>query len=375
MVGRYALFDAIASGGMATVHLGRALDPTGLGKVVAVKRLHVQFAEDAELVSMFLDEARVATRIHHPNVVPMLDVVNADGELLLVMEYIRGEPLSRLVRVTSERKEPIAPPIAASIMAGVLHGLHAAHEACGEDGQPLGIIHRDVSPHNIMVGIDGIPRVLDFGVAKASNRVQSMTRPGQLKGKVPYMSPEQLHGKPVRATDVYAVSVVLWEALAARRLFTAPSEPEIVRKVMEGKVDPPGAFGAGIPPELDAIVLRGLQRDPLKRFETAREMALALEAVFPAVPASRVGRWVETTCAESIGRLGERVAQIERVTVSGLRTAFVSGDFASEATFSSYAARADRARLRRRRLVMAIGGAALLVACLTMAILARLHLH
>src|SRR5262245_3092434 len=178
VVGRYALYGEIASGGMATVHFERLLGPVGFSRTVAIKRLHPQFAKDPEFVSMFLDEARLAARIRHPNVVATLDVVATKGELFLVMEYVQGESLSRLARAVMARGENLPPRIVASIMCGVLHGLHAAHEARDQRGEPLGIVHRDVSPQNVLVGIDGTARVVDFGVAKASGRHQS-TRKGK----------------------------------------------------------------------------------------------------------------------------------------------------------------------------------------------------
>src|SRR5262249_24957061 len=151
------------TGGMATVHLGRLSGPVGFTKTVAIKRLHAQFAHDPEFVAMFLDEARLAARIQHPNVVQTLDVVSTDGELFLVMEYVRGETLSRLVRMG----EPIPPRIVVALISGVLQGLHAAHEAAADDGRALALVHRDVSPQNVLVGLDGTARLLDFGVAKA----------------------------------------------------------------------------------------------------------------------------------------------------------------------------------------------------------------
>src|SRR5215472_13646045 len=212
IVGRYALFGEIASGGMATVHFGRLLGPAGFARTVAIKRLHAHFAKDPEFVAMFLDEARLAARVVHPNVVPTLDVVALDGELFLVMEYVQGEALSRLWRALRERDERIPHRVVASCLTGVLHGLHAAHVATSERGEPLGIAHRDVSPQNVLVGMDGISRVLDFGISKASGRIQ-ITREGRVKGKTGYMSPEQLSGGAVdRRTDIYSASVVLWEA-------------------------------------------------------------------------------------------------------------------------------------------------------------------
>src|ERR1700733_14777693 len=184
ILGRYALYDEIAAGGMATVHLGRLIGPVGFSRTVAIKRLHQQYAKNPEFVAMFLDEARLAARIRHPNVVPTVDVVAMEEELFLVMEYIQGESLSRLFRAASVAAAPIPRSVAVTIMAGVLHGLHAAHEAKTEHGQPLDIVHRDVSPQNVLVGVDGVARVLDFGVAKAAHRVQT-TQDGRIKGKLP----------------------------------------------------------------------------------------------------------------------------------------------------------------------------------------------
>jgi serine/threonine protein kinase len=193
VVGRYAVYGKLASGGMATVHLGRLMGPAGFSRTVAIKRLHPQFAKDPDFVAMFLDEARLAARIQHQNVVATVDVVARDDELFLVMDYVRGESFSRLLRASRKQGIDIPPRVIASVMVGMLHGLHAAHEAKDERGQPLSMVHRDVSPQNVIVGVDGVPRVLDFGVAKAAARVQ-VTRDGQMKGKLSYMAPEQLRG-------------------------------------------------------------------------------------------------------------------------------------------------------------------------------------
>ena len=306
VLGRYVLHDKIASGGMATVHLGRLVGPVGFARVVAIKRLHGQLAEDPEFVSMFLDEARLSARIHHPNVVPVIDVVAMSGELLLVMEYVRGESLARLVR--GERQVPA--PIATSIITGVLHGLHAAHEAVDERGDPLCLVHRDVSPQNILVGVDGIARVVDFGVAKAVGRVQT-TREGQLKGKLAYMAPEQLRGEATRATDVYAAAVVLWELLTGRRLFAGSTEAETLAKVFDQQLEPPARYVPTLPPALNQIVLRALSSDPKKRFATAKHLASALESVVSPASTSQVGAWVEATAEEALSRRASLVAKIE----------------------------------------------------------------
>jgi serine/threonine protein kinase len=311
VLGRYTLYDAIAAGGMATVHFGRLLGPAGFARTVAIKRLHPQFARDPEFVSMFLDEARLAARIRHPNVVPTLDVVSLEEELFLVMDYVQGESLGRLMKAAKAQGKLVPIPYAVAIVTGALQGLHAAHEARGEQGEPLGIVHRDVSPQNILVGVDGVPRVLDFGVAKAAGRSQ-VTRAGQVKGKMAYIAPEQLRGTGTdRRTDVYAAGVVLWEVLTGGRLFTGENDVEVFGRVLAGRADPPSTVVEGIPHALDAIVLRALSIDPEQRFSTAREMARALQTAVPLVPTAEVGEWVEETVAQVLAARMQTVVRIE----------------------------------------------------------------
>jgi serine/threonine-protein kinase len=262
---------------------------------------------------MFLDEARLAARVRHPNVVPTLDVVAAQGELFLVMDYVQGESLARLLHVTKSNGQRIPRDIVCSVLASVLHGLHAAHEAKSERGEPLGIVHRDVSPQNILVGADGISRVLDFGIAKAAGRAQ-VTREGQVRGKMAYIAPEQLqHGSANRKADVYAASVVLWEALTGERLFLADSEAATIARVLTGEVVAPSSLVPDVPPELDAVVMRGLARDPNERFETARDMARALEACSPPTTATRIGEWVETTAGTALAVRARIVSEVEQI--------------------------------------------------------------
>jgi eukaryotic-like serine/threonine-protein kinase len=316
VVGRYALYGEIASGGMATVHIGRLLGPVGFARTIAIKRLHPQYAKDPEFVSMFLDEARVAARIQHPNVCATLDVVATQGELFLVMEYLQGETLSRMIRAVRNRGEIVDPRIAVAVIAQTLHGLHAAHEAKSERGEALTIVHRDISPQNILVGRDGVTKVLDFGVAKAAGRFHT-TREGNVKGKLPYMSPEQLRGLPVdRQTDVYAAAVCLWEALTARKLFKGDNEGSVLEQVLFGPIDPPSRWVPSVPPALDALVMRGLERDKAKRFATAREFALSLERVLSPALSSDIGDWVEVVAGDVLNERAERIAEIESVTDS-----------------------------------------------------------
>lgn len=252
---------------------------------------------------MLVDEARLASRIRHHNVVSILDVVQTADELLLVMEYVHGESFAKLLRWSSEQREPVPIAIAVAIAIDALHGLHAAHEATDEHGAPLDLVHRDVSPQNILVGLDGITRIADFGVAKATGRVQS-TRDGTVKGKLAYMAPEQISGGEVtRLSDAFALAIVLWEALAGARLFSGENDAERVFKVMAAPIARPSTRRADVPGALDAIVMRGLERDPSRRYGSAREMALALERAAPSVRPSEIASWVERVVA---GRLAER---------------------------------------------------------------------
>ncbi|HEY1954572.1 MAG TPA: serine/threonine-protein kinase [Polyangiaceae bacterium] len=310
VVGRYKLYGEIGGGGMATVHLARLQGSVGFGRLVAIKRMHGMYTRDPEFVAMFVDEARVAARVHHPNVVQTLDVVADEGELFLVMEHVHGVPMTRLLKTGA-----IDPRMACAIASGMLHGLHAAHEATDESGTPLEIVHRDVSPQNLLVGADGTARVLDFGIAKATGR-QHATRDGVIKGKCAYMAPEQITNVRVdRQCDVFAASIVLWEALTGQRLFRAETERDTLARVMALPIPPPSKHVPTISPELDAIVLRGLERDLDRRYKTAREMARDLERL-PLAPQSDVGEWVSTVAAAELGKRLEQISEIERGVTS-----------------------------------------------------------
>ncbi|HZO13185.1 MAG TPA: serine/threonine-protein kinase, partial [Polyangiaceae bacterium] len=311
IVGRYALYHALASGGTATVYLGRLHGSGGFTRTVAVKRLHPGLVKDRTFAAMFLDEARLAARIRHPNVVPIVDVVHSEDELFLVMEYVAGESLHTLLKLARTRPTPVSLDVAAGLVAGVLHGLHAAHEATSDDGQPLHLVHRDVSPHNILVGADGVARVLDFGIAKARGRAQS-TSEGQLKGKIAYMAPEQLEGGNVgRRVDIYAAGVVLWEILAGRRLFRADSDVILFARVLGGRVETPTTHRSDLPADVENVVMRALAQKPEERFATAREFALALEQAVPIASAAKISDWVETVATDSLVRRADLVRLIE----------------------------------------------------------------
>jgi serine/threonine-protein kinase len=303
---------------MARVYFGRMSGPSGFGRTVAVKRMHPQYASDPEFAAMFLDEAKLAARIQHPNVIPTIDVVHTDeGELLQVMEYVPGEALSRLVKKTDD---PIPLDVVSAIVCDALHGLHAAHEATDESGQPMAMVHRDVSPQNLLVGADGHTRVLDFGVAKAAGRLHT-TKDGRVKGKIAYMSPEQLRGEPLdRRADIYSAGIVLWELLTGERLFMAESEGETAVNAMQRTIDPPSKHREKISAELDAIVLRALARDRTKRFGTARQMAIALEECVPSASARRVGEWVSEVAGDVLRTRAKTIVEIESHTPASTTT-------------------------------------------------------
>jgi serine/threonine-protein kinase len=323
VVGRYLLCESIASGGMATVHLGRLMGPEGFSRTVAIKQLHPQYARDPEFIAMFLDEARLAARVRHPNVVSPLDVVVDPPELFIVMDYVHGESLARLLRRSESR--PVPPRVAASIMGQVLLGLHAAHEATGESGEPLGIVHRDVSPQNILVSADGVARVVDFGIAKATNRAHK-TESGKLKGKLGYMSPEQVQFEPTdRRADVFAAGVVLWEMLTGQRLFVADNPANAVQAILHSPIPPPSKVVPDLDPRLDDVLACALSRDANGRFENARAMAVALETIVPPSSMLEVGAWVEQLSGAELKRRADRVADVEATSCEDLTKALPRG--------------------------------------------------
>ncbi len=317
VVGRYAIYDEIACGGMATVHVGRMFGPVGFTRTVAVKRMHAHIAKDPEFTAMFLDEARLAARVRHPNVVATLDVVAMHNELFLVMEYVHGQSLAVLARRAAERGERIPLGVVGHLVTSLLQGLHAAHEACNDQGEPLGIVHRDVSPQNLLVGRDGVARLADFGVAKAIGRA-AVTTGGRVKGKLAYMAPEQaLSGIVTRRTDIWGAGVVLWELLTGRRLFDVTNEGVGLIQIIDPKISPPSESAPDVGPYLDAVVMRALSTEPSDRFATALEMATAFEDAIPVVTQREVAQWIDHVVAVELEELASRVARIERLTPAG----------------------------------------------------------
>jgi serine/threonine-protein kinase len=263
---------------MATVHLARMDGPGGFRKWVAIKRIHQHLAANQAFVRMFLDEARVAAGISHPNVAQVFELGRQGHSYWIAMEYLHGDPLRDVMPShTTLATVRMDVHLAAKVIADAADGLHAAHELRSSQGEPLNLVHRDVSPQNIFVTYDGAVKVVDFGIAKAAGRLAS-TRAGTLKGKLSYMSPEQVRGQPVdRRTDVFALGVVLWELATGRRLFLGAGELETLNLVQCCRVPRPSRVAQGVPAGLESIVMKALAKDPRRRFQSGRELSRALQ--------------------------------------------------------------------------------------------------
>ncbi|HYP97930.1 MAG TPA: serine/threonine-protein kinase [Polyangiaceae bacterium] len=311
-VDRYELVGEIASGGMATVYLARLTGVGGFQRFVAIKRLHPHLATEKEFVEMFLDEARIAARIHHPNVVPILEVGASAVGYYLVMEYIEGDTLARLLARAATRGKRLPVGIALRIALDMLAGLHAAHELRDDSGEAVHLVHRDVSPQNVLVGVDGISRITDFGVARAASRLTA-TRVGQLKGKIAYMAPEQAAGEEAidRRADVFAAGIVVWEELAAKRLFKAENEAATLSRVMTDAITPLTTIVPSLSTALSNVVLRALERAPDGRFASCAQFADALEAAATGKESIATPRELAAYVTEVMG--DEVIAQREAV--------------------------------------------------------------
>ena len=320
-LGRYQVLAQLAAGGMAGVYVARALAMAGFERLVAVKVLHPHLAHEEEFISMFLDEARLAARIHHPNVVATLDISDTEGDgFFLVMEYIEGHHLGALLQQAAKDGLRVPPPIVVRVVLDALAGLAAAHDLVDENGTPLHLVHRDISPHNIMVGTDGIARLTDFGVAKAEVRLTS-TRDGQFKGKLAYMAPEHAStGATDQRSDLFAMGIILWEGLTGRRLFRADTNAQTLNKILVEPIPPPSEARPELAP-FDALCARALERDPALRFQTADEFAAALEAVVDETggvsSARQVGEVVRRLAADKLAREKARVQEAARGLSSG----------------------------------------------------------
>ncbi|MDQ3038151.1 MAG: protein kinase, partial [Myxococcota bacterium] len=319
MVGRYQLCFELASGGMAKVYLARVGGAAGFDKLVALKRIHPHLSDQHEFLEMFMDEARLASRIDHPNVCTVFDFGHAGREHFIAMEYLLGETLGRLARHVDA--ELAASPrwwaIAMRIVVETCEGLQAAHELRNDEGEPLEVVHRDVTPANVFVTYDGAVKVVDFGVARAQERVHQ-TRAGRVKGQYAYMAPEQATGKPLdRRADVWSLGVLLWELLAGKRLFERDNEAATLMAVVHGEIPPLRDVRPELPADVAALVTRTLSLEPKRRPATARALARELDRCIARLgePVSKadLGDLMERLFADDIIRRRRMIADARRL--------------------------------------------------------------
>jgi serine/threonine-protein kinase len=276
-LGRYQIIKHLADGGMAELLLARSGGIEGFERHVVVKRIRVERARDQNVINMFLDEARLAASLHHANIVQVHDIGHEKGEYFFAMEYVHGEDLRRLLNHLAKKGEQLPLEHVLSVIMAAAAALHYAHEHKSKDGKPLGIVHRDVSPANVLVAYDGNVKVVDFGIAKAAVR-SSDTQVGTLKGKISYMAPEQCMGQPIdRRSDVFALGIVLYELYTVRRLFKGESDFLTMAAIVQGNIPKPSEARPDIPPALEQIIMKALAMAPGDRYQTADEMRLALK--------------------------------------------------------------------------------------------------
>ena len=271
-LGKFELIRQIAVGGMAELYLARTMGIEGFEKLVVVKRILPQYIDNPSFVNMFLNEARLSATLHHPNITQVYDIGVEGGDYFFSMEYVHGEDLGRLTVTAQENGVPVSLDCALTLVAGLCAGLHYAHEKAGPDGKPLNVVHRDVSPSNVLVSYDGAVKLVDFGIARAGS--QPAATQGGLKGKIAYMSPEQCRGKAVldRRSDVFSIGSILYELTTGQLPFTDETEYGVLNQIVNNDVEPPSKLVPNYSPALEAIVLKALARDPAQRYRSALEL-------------------------------------------------------------------------------------------------------
>lgn len=302
--GKFELIAHLATGGMAEIYLARQTSIAGFQKLLVIKRILPHLSREDVFVEMFLDEARIAAQINHPNVVQIYDLGCVEGQYFIAMEYLEGEGLSEVMRQARKQRQPVPPVLAAGVALQVCEGLHHAHTMLGPDGEPLKVVHRDVNPQNVFVLYSGGVKLVDFGIAKAAKRF-SQTSTGMLKGKYGYMSPEQIMNLNLDSrSDVYSVGVVLWELLTGRRLFRQSNELEILKAITEQDPPPPSSVLPTVPQALDEITMKALKRSRDLRYQTAGEMRLELSFYLKRIKETSdtvaVGEYMQSLFAERI---------------------------------------------------------------------------
>lgn len=334
--GKYQLLASLGQGGMADVYLAVVRGLVGFNKLVVVKRLRSSLMEEPEFVPMFLDEARLAARLNHPNIVQTNEVGEVDGEFFIAMEYLEGQPLNRILSRCLRRQTPIPPPIYLHMLGEALAGLHHAHELKDFDGTALNVVHRDASPHNIFVTYEGITKLVDFGIAKAATRSYE-TRTGVLKGKLQYMAPEQARCEDVdRRADIFSLGSVLWELLTGRRLWAGLTDLQLLEKLVSTAPPSPSSVNPDVPAELERICMKALARDPAERYATAAEFREDLDAYSKEnarCSPREVAKFVQTLFADKREQLQAIVERQLARAQSGV--GLVDLDDASTVTFSA----------------------------------------
>ena len=308
-LGKHRLLAELGHGGMAEVFLAVVCGPAGFNKLLVIKQIRPQLAEEPEFLGMFLDEARLAARLNHRNVVQTNEVGQQNGRYFIAMEYLEGQPLNRVLH-RFQKVGGLPLDLHLRVVSEVLAGLHHAHELTDYDGTPLGVVHRDITPHNIFITYDGQVKVVDFGIAKALNS-SSETRSGVLKGKVAYMAPEQARGEQVdRRADLFSVGVVLWEAVTGRRLWKGVPDLTILQRLLKGEIPPPRSVNPAVPEPLEAVILKCLARDRDDRYATALDLQADLDAHLDAQE--------ERGSARDLGKLISKQFDADRIKIRGI---------------------------------------------------------
>lgn len=312
-IGHYTILRRLATGEMAEIFLARVVGLAGFEKLVVVKRMLPQLLHDAELVALFLHEARLAALLQHSNVVQVFDVGVVEDSYFFAMEFVHGKDARQILKAAADRRVQIPLDVALTIVRDVCAGLHYAHEKLGQDGKPLGIIHRDVSPSNVLVSYDGGVKLVDFGIAKARSRT-TQTGASRVRGTISYMSPEQWRSKPLdRRSDLFSLGIVLYELTTTSRLFRGSKDFAVMRKVMEEPVPSPSSVRPDYPPGLAAIVEKALDRDRDLRYASAEQLQMDIETFAVehrlTLSAGRVAHFLETLFAEQIASWRQAQAQ------------------------------------------------------------------
>lgn len=278
-IGRYEILRKLARGGMAELYLARSVGVEGFQKPVALKRMRPELADKPDEVRLFLDEARLMARFQHPNLVHAYDVVAQDGQYFFVMEFVQGKDLADIYQAAQQQAEAIPLDVVLGIMIDVAEGLQYAHDLADEHGQPMHVVHRDISPSNVLVSRNGHVKLIDFGIAKSTARTGDKTITGVVKGKVRYMSPEQCRGEPLdRRSDVFALGVILWELTVGRRLYPKVQPAAVISTVLFDPVPRPSSIHPGFPEELEALIMRALEKERDARYPDARSLQINLAA-------------------------------------------------------------------------------------------------